>query len=236
MLYSNPPAQPPNSLYSALSLVVYDRWSCTILTSRRLPARPLEALGVDQWPPRPSFTPASGPSSRCYDIDVAGAALRIARGGDAAGQRAICVAASTSKPYLYVVSSNGGPGGLAGDTHLASAFRIDPPFGRACSRTASRGRCRRARSTPASTDAGGYLLTAYNGPSNVTVHRINARRHARRGGAPAGQARCRHLRPSGPHDAIEPDGDLCGARQQCRRRQARGSRRAQGLSASRTAC
>jgi 6-phosphogluconolactonase len=33
-----------------------------------------------------------------------------------------------SKKYFYVVSSDGGPG-LAGNRHVANAFRIDPPDG-----------------------------------------------------------------------------------------------------------
>ena len=37
---------------------------------------------------------------------------------------------------------------------------------------ASRRRCRRGRSTAASTRTGEYLLTAYNIPSNITVHRL----------------------------------------------------------------
>ena len=62
------------------------------------------------------------------------------------------------------------------------------------------------------------------------------RRHHRRSGQPAGQARCRHLRPPGSHHAREPDGDPGDARQQRGARQAGGSGRAQALRASRTAC
>jgi 6-phosphogluconolactonase (cycloisomerase 2 family) len=75
-----------------------------------------------------------------------------------------------SKRYLYAVSSNGGPG-VTGDTHIASAFRIDPASGG----LAPHGEPQPLPSRPihTSVDArGDYLLTAYNNPSNVTVHRI----------------------------------------------------------------
>jgi 6-phosphogluconolactonase len=77
-----------------------------------------------------------------------------------------------SRRYLYVVSSNGGPG-LAGNSHYANALSIDPS-------TAKLGLLGAPASLPsrpihASIDATGeYLLTAYNNPSNVTVHRLNA--------------------------------------------------------------
>ena len=75
-----------------------------------------------------------------------------------------------SKRYLYVVSSNGGPG-VAGDKHLASAFRIDPASGA----LQPHGEPQALPSRPIHTSVdkpGEYLLTAYNDPSNVTVHRI----------------------------------------------------------------
>jgi len=77
-----------------------------------------------------------------------------------------------SRRYLYVVSSNGGPG-VAGDRHYANALSIDPSSG-------TLGLLGAAASLPSrpihvSVDATGqYLLTAYNDPSNVTVHRLNA--------------------------------------------------------------
>jgi 6-phosphogluconolactonase len=80
-----------------------------------------------------------------------------------------------SKQYLYVVSSNGGPGssGVVGDTHVASAFRIDPATGA----LTPHGTPVMLPSRPIHTCvdmAGRYLLTAYNEPSGLTVHRINA--------------------------------------------------------------
>ncbi len=76
-----------------------------------------------------------------------------------------------SRKYVYIVSSNGGPG-VAGDKHYANAFRIDPsgaltPHGQP--------QMLPARPIHTSVDqAGQYLLIAYNDPSSVTVNRLNA--------------------------------------------------------------
>ncbi len=111
-----------------------------------------------------------GPELTLFDIDVAGAALH--RQGTVTLPANVQYAwPHPSSNHLYVASSNGGPGGLAGDTHLAVAFRIDQASGA----LAPHGEPRRLPSRPIhdSVDhTGGYLLTAYNAPSNVTVHRI----------------------------------------------------------------
>jgi len=76
-----------------------------------------------------------------------------------------------SRQYLYVVSSGGGPG-VASDKNFANAFRIDPATGA----LSPHGQAQTLPSRPihASVDmAGEYLLTAYNDPSSLTVHRIN---------------------------------------------------------------
>jgi 6-phosphogluconolactonase len=113
-----------------------------------------------------------GPALTLYDIDVEAAALT--------GRGAVTLPANIqyawphlSKRFFYVVSSNGGPG-IAGDKHFASALTIDP----------ASGTLRRLHGAPAplpsrpihvSVDASGnYLLIAYNNPSNLTVHRLNA--------------------------------------------------------------
>jgi 6-phosphogluconolactonase len=69
-----------------------------------------------------------GPELTLFDVDVARATLT--RGAT------VTLPVNVQYPWphpsathLYVVSSNGGPGGLVGDTHLASAFRIDPASG-----------------------------------------------------------------------------------------------------------
>ena len=69
------------------------------------------------------------------------------------------------------MSSNGGPA-VAGDKHVASAFKIDPATGA----LTPHGAPQMLPSRPINTSvdmAGEYLLTAYNDPSSLTVHRIN---------------------------------------------------------------
>jgi 6-phosphogluconolactonase (cycloisomerase 2 family) len=76
-----------------------------------------------------------------------------------------------SRKYLYVVSSNGGPG-TAGDKHYANAFQIA-----ASGALTPYGEPRALPSRPIHTSvdqAGEFLLIAYNDPSSVTVHRLNA--------------------------------------------------------------
>lgn len=112
-----------------------------------------------------------GPALTLYDVDADAASLEK--------RSAVTLPANIqyawphpARPMLYVVSSSGGPG-IAGDKHFASALAIDPASG-----------ALRLHGTPAElpsrpihtcVDASGaYLLTAYNAPSAVTVHRINA--------------------------------------------------------------
>jgi len=95
------------------------------------------------------FYTSVGPELTLFDIDIADAALQK--------RSTVTLPANIqyawphpSKRYLYVVSSNGGPG-VAGDKHLASAFASIPRRA-PCSRMASRRRCRRVPSIPASTN------------------------------------------------------------------------------------
>jgi 6-phosphogluconolactonase len=70
------------------------------------------------------------------------------------------------------VSSNGGPQ-VTGDTHRANALSIDPATG--ALRAHGPAAALPSRPIHCSVDAAGrYLLTAYNNPSNITVHRLNA--------------------------------------------------------------
>jgi len=112
-----------------------------------------------------------GPELSWHDIDLAGAAL-TARGAVTLPANVQYVWPHPSKQYLYVVSSNGGPGLIPGDKHLASAFRIDPASGA----LQQHGEPQALPSRPihVSVDrTGNFLLTAFNYPSAVTVHRIN---------------------------------------------------------------
>src|SRR4029077_12053588 len=78
-----------------------------------------------------------------------------------------------SRRYLYAVSSNGGAGGLGGGTPRANALIVDPATG--ALRLHGAAVALPSRPIHTSVDASGaFLLTAYNGPSHVTVHRLNA--------------------------------------------------------------
>jgi 6-phosphogluconolactonase len=113
-----------------------------------------------------------GPELTLYDIDVEGAAL-AKRGAVMLPANIQYVWPHPSRSYLYAVSSNGGPGGLVGDTHRANALIVDPATG--ALRLHGAAVALPSRPIHASVNASGaFLLTAYNSPSHVTVHRLNA--------------------------------------------------------------
>jgi 6-phosphogluconolactonase len=122
-------------------------------------------------PAKTVYYASVGPALTLYDIDVEAAALTK--------RSAVTLPANIqyawphpSKRFLYVVSSNGGPG-IVGDKHFASALTIDPASGNLTPHSAPAALPSRPIHT--SVDASGsYLLTAYNNPSNITVHRLNA--------------------------------------------------------------
>src|SRR5712691_4158840 len=117
------------------------------------------------------FYQAVGPQLSCYDIDVDGGALTKRGAVTTPGANIQYVWPHPSKKYLYAVSSNGGPGFIPGDKHIASAFRIDPASGALTPH--GEPAALPSRPIPCSVDAAGeYLLTAFNYPSNITVHRI----------------------------------------------------------------
>jgi 6-phosphogluconolactonase len=120
------------------------------------------------------FYSAVGPELTCYAVDVENATL-VKQGTVLTPANIQYAWPHPSKQYLYVVSSNGGPtaGDVAGNTHVANAFTIDPltgaltPLGGTVPLP--------SRPIHASVDLSGqYLLIAYNNPSNLTVHRITA--------------------------------------------------------------
>jgi 6-phosphogluconolactonase (cycloisomerase 2 family) len=121
--------------------------------------------------PKAVFYQSIGPELARYDIDVEGAALTRRDTVTTPGANVQYVWPHPSKKFLYVVSSDGGPGTIPGTKHVATAFRIDPASGA----LTPHGRTVPLPSRPVhcSVDrAGEYLLTAYNYPSNITVHRI----------------------------------------------------------------
>lgn len=112
-----------------------------------------------------------GPALTLYDVDVENAAL-TARSTVTLPADVQYAWPHPSRRMLYVVSSNGGPG-ATGDRHFASALSIDPASG--ALREAGEPVRLPSRPIHVSVNAGGvYLLTAYNAPSGVTVHRIDA--------------------------------------------------------------
>jgi len=112
-----------------------------------------------------------GPELTLYDIDVDGAAL-TKRGTVMLPANIQYVWPHPSRRTLYAVSSNGGPQ-VTGDTHRANALTIDQVTG--VLQLHGPAAALPSRPIHCSVDASGqYLLTAYNNPSNVTVHRLNA--------------------------------------------------------------
>jgi 6-phosphogluconolactonase len=119
--------------------------------------------------PKTVYYASSGPELSLFDIDVDGAAM-IKRGTVTLPANIQYAWPHPSRRYLYVVSSNGGPG-LVGDEHYANALTIDPSTGA----LHSHGAAALLPSRPIHTSvdrSGEFLLTAYNNPSNATVHRL----------------------------------------------------------------
>jgi len=119
--------------------------------------------------PKTMYYASVGPLLNMFDVDVDGAQLRE-RGAVTLPANIQYAWPHPSRRYLYVVSSDGGPG-VPGAKHFANAFAIDPATGdlRAHGEPAALP----SRPIHASLDRGGsYLLTAYNDPSRLTVHRI----------------------------------------------------------------
>jgi 6-phosphogluconolactonase len=117
------------------------------------------------------FYASVGSALTLYHIDVDAAGL-TKRGSVTLPANIQYAWLHPSKRFLYVVTSNGGPG-IAGDKHYASALAIDPATG--ALRLNGEPAALPSRPIHTSTDASGeFLFTAYNNPSNITVHRINA--------------------------------------------------------------
>ena len=116
------------------------------------------------------FYASVGSELTLYGMDVADATLEK-RGTTTLPANVQYAWPHPSKKFFYVVSSGGGPG-VASNTNFANAFRIDAATGA----LTPHGQPQSLPSRPIHTSvdiAGEYLLTAYNDPSSVTVHRIN---------------------------------------------------------------
>jgi len=126
---------------------------------------------AESTPSKTVYYASIGPDLALFDLDVDNAALGK-RDSVTLPANVQYASPHPSRRYLYVVSSNGGPG-VAGDKHYANALLIDPASG--ALRLHGAPAALPSRPIHTTVDAGGaYLLTAYNNPSNVTVHRINA--------------------------------------------------------------
>ena len=181
------------------------------------------------------FYQSIGPELARYDIDVDGAALIRRDAVTTPGANVQYVWPHPSKKFLYVVSSDGGPGTIPGTRHIATAFRIDPasgaltPHGGTAPLPSRPVHCSVDRSRRISADRL-QLSEQHHGPSH------QAGRHARRAGRAARKTRRRHFRASGPDHAGQPDRDHGDARQQSRRRASPRTPARSRSMASRTAC
>ena len=148
-----------------------------------------------------------------FDVDLEAASL-TQRGTVTVPAGVQYVWPHPSRQYLYVASSNRGPGATSatGDTHHLTAFRVDAATG-----------ALHAHGEPVplpwraihmSLDrTGNFALTAYNLPSSVSVHRINPRRDDRRAGAAARAPGHGDLRAPDSGHPGQPRGDPRHARQ-----------------------
>src|SRR5262249_35549064 len=115
-----------------------------------------------------------GPELAWYDADVAGATLER-RGSVRLPANVQYVWPHANRGHLYATTSDSasGLGGFVGKMHHLSALRVDPASGALSlhgdpvplpTRPIHNSTDRRSE----------YVLTAYNNPSSVTVHRISA--------------------------------------------------------------
>ena len=124
---------------------------------------------VQNAQPRTVYYASIGPALTLFDLDVDTAVL-TKRSTVTLPANIQYAWPHPSRRFLYVVSSSGGPG-IAGDRHYANALAIDPATG-ALDLHGDPAPLP-SRSIHTTVDANGdYLLTAYNDPSNVTVHRL----------------------------------------------------------------
>lgn len=125
-------------------------------------------------PARTALYRSVGAELAHYDVDVKSPTL-VKRDAVMLPANVQYVWPHPSRQYMYVASSEGGPAssGAKGDKHFVSALRVDTSTGA----LRLHGEPQRLSTRPIHIclDATGtYALIAYNNPSGVTVHRINA--------------------------------------------------------------
>jgi 6-phosphogluconolactonase (cycloisomerase 2 family) len=138
----------------------------------------LSGLGRAQTP-RAVLYASAGAGLTQYDVDASGASL-VKKGSVHLPANVQYAWQHPSRKYLYVAWSDGGAAAAAvgstappsGKNHGVSAFRIDPsgalqPIGKSISIA--------ARPIHLSVDiTGTHVIVAYNIPSSITVHQLNA--------------------------------------------------------------
>ncbi len=124
-------------------------------------------------PPKFAFYASVGPEMVLYGVDVEAAEIQR-RGSVALAANVQYAWPHPSRQFLYVVSSNGQPGGgdaAKGDTHVATALRVAPDGALSLHGTPAR---LPSRPIHTSVDGSGqFLFIAYNDPSNITVNQLN---------------------------------------------------------------
>jgi 6-phosphogluconolactonase (cycloisomerase 2 family) len=135
------------------------------------------AFGSNAWAQaaqrKTVFFASVGPVLTLYDVDVEAATLAV-RGSFMLPANVQYAWPHPSRRYFYVASSNGQPGGgdaPRGNVHRLNAFAMD-----ATGKLTPHGEARALPSRPihVSVDrTGGFVLTAFNDPSSVTVHHLN---------------------------------------------------------------
>ena len=113
-----------------------DRRTFTALLAGTIVA-PRASFGQSSMTTRNVFYASAGPELTLYSVDVDGAAL-VRRGTVSTAANIQYAWPHPSKQYLYVVSSDGGPGssgavgtaqGTGGAKHIANVFKIDSASG-----------------------------------------------------------------------------------------------------------
>lgn len=169
-------------LWLLLSLAIVPAWSVLAVAMGKAQnsasANKSAAASSDHGlgPGRVVLYAGLGPELIQYDVDVENAAL-IKRGSVELPGNVQYAWPHPSRRYFYVAWSSGGPPTVgvssSGGRHGVSGFRIDPVSGA----LSPHGEATALASRPihVSTDIPGkFLFVAYNDPSGVTVHRINA--------------------------------------------------------------
>jgi 6-phosphogluconolactonase (cycloisomerase 2 family) len=117
---------------------------------------------------------AVGPELTRYDVDVAKLGL-TKRESITAPANVQYAWPHPNRKYLYLISSPGGPGGVAakGGHHDLTAYRIDQKTGALAQHGSSQALTHRPLHVCVD-ETGTYIFVAYNNPSALTVHRIKS--------------------------------------------------------------